>query len=168
MKLSNGVEWATHCCTILAALPEGRALPAAKLAEFHGVPAAYLAKHLQSLAAAGIIVSTSGPFGGYRLNRPAAEITLLDVVAAVDGDERLFTCTEVRRRGPAAVDAAHAKRACGIARAMWNAEDAWRAQLRAVTLAALVAEILATVPAENLQKGAEWLQHVEITRRSKA
>ena len=37
MKISDGVEWSIHCCTVLALLPEGTALPAARLAEFHGV-----------------------------------------------------------------------------------------------------------------------------------
>ena len=46
--MSDGVEWAIHCCTMLAVLPDGEALPAARLAEFHEVPPAYLAKHLQA------------------------------------------------------------------------------------------------------------------------
>ena len=52
MRLSDGVEWGVHVCVLLAALPDGAALPAAKLAEYHGVPAPYLAKHLQVLAGA--------------------------------------------------------------------------------------------------------------------
>src|SRR6476661_534280 len=87
MRLSDGVEWGVHACTILAVLPADRALPAAKLAEYHGVPAAYLAKHLQALARAGVLETVKGPRGGYRLARPPAEITLADVVEAVDGDE---------------------------------------------------------------------------------
>ena len=76
MRLSDGVEWGVHVCTVLAIVPPDRALPAAKLAEFHGVPAAYLAKHLQALARAGVLETTKGPKGGYRLARPATEITL--------------------------------------------------------------------------------------------
>ena len=49
MRLGEPVEWALHCTTVLALLPVDGALPASKLAEFHGVPAAYLAKALQSL-----------------------------------------------------------------------------------------------------------------------
>ena len=70
MRLSDGVEWGVHACTILAVLPPDRALPAAKLAEYHGVPAAYLAKHLQSLARAGVLETVKGPRGGYRLAAP--------------------------------------------------------------------------------------------------
>lgn len=46
--MSDAVEWALHCCTVLATLPEDQALPAARLAEFHDVPPAYLAKALHS------------------------------------------------------------------------------------------------------------------------
>ena len=117
MRLSDGVEWGVHACTVLAALPPDAALPAAKLAEYHGVPAAYLAKHLQALARAGVLETVKGPRGGYRLARPAAEITLLDVVEAIDGDEPAFRCTEIRRRGPSAVPAREYTQPCGIHRA---------------------------------------------------
>src|SRR3954464_14619775 len=103
MRMSDGVEWGVHVCTLLAALPSDGALPAARLAEYHGVPPAYLAKHLQSLANVGIVESTAGRQGGYRLARPGDEIPVLDVVDAVEGREPAFRCTEIRRRGPARV-----------------------------------------------------------------
>lgn len=162
--MSDGVEWALHCCTVLATLPSDRALPAAKLAELHDLPPAYLAKHLQALAAAGIAESVPGPRGGYRLARPPAAISLLDVVTAVDGIERAFRCAEIRQQGPAAGPPSAYRRPCGIARAMWRAEDAWRAELRATTVADLVAELLVTVPPALLQAGAEWVQQVEVQR----
>ncbi|MGH6991101.1 MAG: Rrf2 family transcriptional regulator, partial [Stellaceae bacterium] len=55
MRISDGVEWAVHLCGVLAAAPVGRGLPGAKLAEFHDLPPAYLAKHLQALSRAGIV-----------------------------------------------------------------------------------------------------------------
>src|SRR3954462_15783264 len=118
MRLSDGVEWSVHACTILAVLPSDRALPAAKLAEFHGVPAAYLAKHLQALARAGVVESLPGARGGYRLSRPAGEITLLDVVLAGEGTAPAFRCTEIRQQGPAAVSAREYRVPCTITRAM--------------------------------------------------
>ena len=105
MRMSDGVEWGVHACTLLATLPARGALPAAKLAEYHGVPAAYLAKHLQALARDGVLETVKGARGGYRLARPAADITLADVVEAIDGDEPAFRCTEIRRRGPTAMPA---------------------------------------------------------------
>src|ERR1700742_3326859 len=117
MKLSDGVEWGVHVCTLLAVLPPDNALPAAKLAEYHGVPAAYLAKHLQALAGAGVLETVKGPRGGYRMARPASEVTVLDVVEAIDGDEPAFRCSEIRRRGPTAVAAREYVGLCGVHRA---------------------------------------------------
>jgi Rrf2 family protein len=167
MRLSDGVEWALHCCTVLAALPSDQALPAARLAEFHGVPPAYLAKHLQALTAAGITTSLPGPLGGYRLARPPADISVLDVVLTIDGDDTAFRCSEVRRRGPAAGPESAYRRPCGIARVMWKAEDAWRAELAATSIGDLVLELLTTVPQDQLAKGSEWIRDVDIRRRTR-
>ena len=158
MKLSDGVEWGAHVTTILAVLPAGRALPAAKLAEYHGVPAAYLAKHLQALSRAGILESVQGPRGGYRLARPASEITLLDVVEAIDGDEPAFRCTEIRRRGPTAMPAREYPKPCGIHAAFDRADEAWRASLAATTIADLFIGVLRDAPRAALEKGSRWLQ----------
>src|SRR5437588_12928645 len=98
MRLGEPVEWALHCTTVLALLPADGALPASKLAEFHGVPAAYLAKALQSLSRAGIVESVPGRHGGYRLGRPPAGITLLDVVEAVEGHRASVRRPERRTR----------------------------------------------------------------------
>lgn len=162
--MSEGVEWVVHSCTLLAALPPGRALPAAKLAEFHEVPPAYLAKHLQAASAAGIVESVAGRRGGYRLSRPACEVTLLDIVLAVDGDETAFRCSEIRQRGPVQSPPSTFRRPCGIARAMWRAEDAWRAELAATSIEDVLVELSVSVPAASLRAGAEWVQQVEIDR----
>ena len=101
MRLSDGVEWGVHVCTLLAALPADAALPAAKLAEYHGVPSAYLAKHLQALARRRRARDREGParrLPARRARRPRSRV--LDVVEAIDGDEPAFRCTEIRRRGP--------------------------------------------------------------------
>jgi Rrf2 family protein len=158
MRLSDGVEWGVHVCVLLAGLPEDAALPAAKLAEYHGVPAAYLAKHLQALAGAGVLRTVKGARGGYRLARPPAEITVLDVVEAIDGDESAFRCSEIRRRGPMAMPAREYTKACGIHRAFMRADEAWRAELATSTIADLFVGVLSDVPRPTLEKGARWLQ----------
>lgn len=157
MRLSEGVEWTIHCCSVLAALPEGTAVAAADLATFHGVPAAYLAKQLQALSTAGIVTTQRGRRGGYRLGRPPDQITLLDVVLAVDGDEPAFRCSEIRQRGPSAVPAERYVRPCGIASRMWAAEQVWRDELAATTLVDLNAELDASVDPEQIERAIEWL-----------
>jgi Rrf2 family protein len=166
--MSDAVEWSIHCCTLLAALPEDQALPAARLAEYHDVPPAYLAKALQALAAAGIVESRPGPAGGYRLARSPMEISLLEVVQAVDGPGMAFRCSEIRQRGPGAIDEVGAYRTpCGIARAMWRAEDAWRAELARTTVGDMVVDFVTNASPARVQRGLEWVQEVHVQRRSR-
>ena len=143
MKLSDGVEWSLHCLCALAVLPEGTALSGGRLAEMHGVPAAYLQKHLQSLRRAGIVESTPGKGGGYRLARAPSAITLWAVVSAVEGPEPAFRCTEIRRRGTLGngVAGGEFRLACTVTRFMHEAEAAWRSELERRTLAEMVGEI---------------------------
>lgn len=155
--MSNGVEWAIHSCTLLAHLVDGQALPAAKLAEFHGVPAPYLSKHMQALVRAGICQSVPGPAGGFRLARPAKEVTLLDVTEAIEGQEPAFHCTEIRQRGPGAQPPECYTRPCGIAAAMWRAEEAWRRELAAVSIDDIAAGVLAVAPPAQVEAGTRWL-----------
>lgn len=157
MRMSDGVEWAIHCCTVLGFVPEGGAIPAAKLAEFHGVSPTYLTKHLQALVRAGVCESVAGPRGGYRLARDADDITLLDITLAVDGERTAFECGEIRQRGPAAQDPSCYREACSIALAMWRAEEAWRAALREVSLAEIGANLAAVVHPRQLAESAVWI-----------
>lgn len=160
MQLGQGVEWVLHCCVVLGALPAGAALPAPRLAEYHGVPPAYLAKHLQSLSQAGIVDSVAGRRGGYRLARPPHEISLLDVVDAVEGATSAFRCSEIRRRGPTAVPARYYRRPCGIAVAMERADAAWRAELQRQTVADLMTTVNETVSPVILRKARAWFKEV--------
>ncbi len=138
MKLGDGVEAAIHCTAMLAGLQGSAVLPAAALAHHHGVSASYLVKHLKTLVAAGILHSHPGPAGGYRLGRPADQITLLDIVLAVEGPEPAFRCTEIRRRGDNPPDATAFAKPCGINAAMLRAERAYRAALSEVRLSDLI------------------------------
>src|SRR5215831_16388076 len=125
MRLSDGVEWAVHLCGVLAAVPAGRGVPGARLAEFHDLPPAYMAKHLQALSRAGIVQADRGVNGGYRLARAPAQISLLDIVLAIEGAQPAFRCTEIRQRGPCPAAPSACRTACPIARAFHAAEAAW-------------------------------------------
>ena len=160
MQLGEGVEWALHCCTLLAVVPDGHTLPAARLAEYHGVPPAYLAKHLQALAQAGIVQSVPGRKGGYRLAKPASEVTLLEIVDAVEGTGPAFRCREIRRRGPAAMPASEYRAPCGIHTAMQRAEDAWRAELDSQTVEDLLHHLSLSVSPVAIRKAAGWFEDV--------
>ena len=145
MKMSEGVEWALHCCLTLAWLASEGPVPTATLAAAFDVPPHYLNKFLQALVRAGVLTSTAGAKGGFRLARSPKDVSLLDVVIAIEGDDRAFRCTEIRQRG-AGCDAHKREfaRPCGIAAAMHRAEEAWRNELARQTLADLVQSAPAT------------------------
>jgi Rrf2 family protein len=142
VKLPESTEWLLHATATLAQLDPGATASAAQLAEHYDVPAAYLAKQLQTLVRAGVLVATTGPRGGFRLARAAEEITLLEIVEAVDGRSSFYVCRELRQRGRGASPPEQCRRRCALAAAMDEAEQAWRASLAAVT----VADILRTLP----------------------
>lgn len=155
MKMSGGVEWAIHCCVVLSQAEEP--VPAQRLAEFHGISRTYLAKHLQHLSRAGLVSSTEGRVGGYVLTRPAEEITVLDVVLAVEGREPAFRCTEIRQNGPLPASPQACKQACGVARAMHAAEQAWRDSLKGVTIADLAGTVVQDAGPDTFVRVREWL-----------
>ncbi|WP_448950564.1 RrF2 family transcriptional regulator [Labrys neptuniae] len=151
MILKSQVEWALHCCAILAGLPEGRYLSTKALAEFHGVPKEYLSKALQHLSQAGLVHTTLGPSGGYRLARAPAEINFLEIIEAVEGPARTFVCSNIRANNPCRPKDYCEDGPCPVARIMWEADEAWRAKLRSVRLSDLV-EILSREIPEGLWK----------------
>ncbi len=158
MKLSEGVEWGLHCVTALASLPPGATLPTKALAEYHGLSETYLAKHLQALTNSRILESVPGPRGGYRLMRPPEEITLLEVVEAIDGPEPLFRCTEIRQQGPLALESQAYRLPCAIHVAMARAEKAWRDALRSQTIADIIIQYAQGVELRQRQRSEQWIR----------
>jgi Rrf2 family protein len=145
--MSEGVEWALHSCLNLAWAGPERAVTSTRLAEYYELPAAYMNKQLQALAKAGIVYSTPGPGGGFRLARRPEEITLMDVVSAIEGREEAFRCTEIRQRGPGAAESEPGPGdLCQIDRAMRRAELAWRRELGAQTLSEVKASVEQEAP----------------------
>ncbi|MEV0033464.1 Rrf2 family transcriptional regulator [Nocardia sp. NPDC050793] len=145
--MSEGVEWGLHCCLVLAWLDDHAPIATSRLAEIFELPPEYLKKRLQPLVREGILESTPGVRGGYRLAKAPENITLMDVVAAVEGRTDAFRCTEIRRRG-AGETAGKSEFAtpCGIATAMRRAELAWRRELTSQTVADLIADAPANAP----------------------
>lgn len=157
MILKSQVEWALHCCAILAGLPDGRYLSTKALAEFHGLPKEYLSKALQSLSQAGLVHTTLGPSGGYRLARPPAELTFLDIIEAVEGKSRTFVCNNIRANNPCRPKGYCESSPCAVARIMWEADEAWRDKLRSVSLSDLAVTLSQEIPADIWGKTSEWV-----------
>jgi Rrf2 family protein len=160
MRLSEGVEWGLHCAVLLAVMPSDAALSTARLAEYHSVPEAYLAKHLQAMSRAGILVAGPGRGGGYRLARPPTDVSVLDLVEAVDGEDPAFRCLEIRRRGPAAVPAREYRTMCGIHRVMVEADGVWRERLARTSIADLAVGVAQDATPKMVEKFGQWLQEV--------
>jgi len=155
VKLAAGVEWAIHCCVVL-----GRAdgpVSAQRLAEFHGVSRTYLAKNLQALSRAGLVRTTEGRDGGYVLNRDPADLTVLDVVLAIDGPAPAFRCTEIRQNGPFGARPEDCREMCSVAAVMARAETAWRSALAEVSIADLAKYVAGITPDEQAAAVREWL-----------
>ncbi|MGJ5620708.1 RrF2 family transcriptional regulator [Sulfitobacter sp. MF3-043] len=134
-RLGDGVEAALHCAAVLAALPMGKVLSGRDLAALHGISESYLLKHLRTLTAAGVTEAVPGPRGGYRLTRPAKDISMLDVVEAIDGQGPTYVCREIRQKGDVTTNARCAyEKDCFVKRRMLNAEVLWREALRGQTL----------------------------------
>ena len=92
MIYSRSAEYAIRGCVHMAALAPGEYALVKNIAAEAGIPAHFLAKILQDLARDGFLKSSKGPGGGFRLNQPAAEISMLRIVEAVDGAGRYERC----------------------------------------------------------------------------
>lgn len=88
---SQTMEYALRAAVYLAA-QEGKPCVNHEIAAAMQVPEGYLAKVLQSMRRAGVVNSQRGLKGGFVLSRPAKEITILDVVNAVDPVPRITQC----------------------------------------------------------------------------
>lgn len=158
MKLSEGVEAAVHSAIVLADLPEGATLPGQALAEYHGLSGSYLLKHLKDLVAARILDSIPGPAGGYRLARRIEDISLLDIVLAIEGPRPAFRCAEIRQKGPGALEPAAYRLPCGINAAMLKAERAYRAVLAETRLSTLREDYMVDADPRAVAFGCAFLE----------
>lgn len=145
--IGPSVEYALHCLLWIAAPLEER--PSSRdLAELQGVSPAFVKKIFAKLEKAGIVEASGGIRGGYRLARSPEEISVIDVVDALEGRKTLFDCKEIRGRC-ALFEGKPPKWStrgvCGIHAVMLRAEKALRDELAKTNLASLSAELLGNV-----------------------
>ena len=88
MKLTRAASYAVHALVFMAAQKSNQPLASHNIAHARGIPERFLLKVLKPLVSVRILLLIKGPNGGYRLARAANEITLLDVLEAVDGPIR--------------------------------------------------------------------------------
>ncbi|MFM5884160.1 MAG: RrF2 family transcriptional regulator [Novosphingobium sp.] len=94
MRLSNMADYAVLTMSAAARHCGGARVAAAQLAEETGLPVPTVQKLVSRLTAAGLLRSARGVGGGLKLARPAAAITLADIVEAVEGPIGLAPCAD--------------------------------------------------------------------------
>jgi Rrf2 family protein len=99
LRLTKKADYGLMALKYLAELEvqgaQGVAQSAKDIAEAYHIPSQLLAKILQTLARAGILVSHAGTNGGYALSRSAAEITAFEVIRAIDGPLFITSCITI-------------------------------------------------------------------------
>ncbi|WP_035482231.1 RrF2 family transcriptional regulator [Gallaecimonas xiamenensis] len=160
---SSGVEYGLHCLLFLVddSKGESREANARTLAELQGVPAELLAKVFTKLAKAKLLEATSGPRGGFKLARPADEITVLDVVKAIDGDKAIFECRNIRENcalfGNCTPDWAVAD-TCSVHAVMQAAQQRMEEALAQQTLLDIARRVKRKAPADYGQRIDVWFE----------
>ena len=159
--ISAAVEYGLHCLLFLVGRTPDEALPSVRdLAELQGVSPEYAAKIFTRMQKAGLVEAREGVRGGICLARNPSEISVLDVVRAIDGEKKLFDCREVRG-GCAVFDGVPPKWAtdgiCGIHSLMLQAEARMREVLASRSLAELSGGFRRKVPHAFFDDVEGWL-----------
>jgi FeS assembly SUF system regulator len=134
MRLTAQADYAVVMMSAAARHCGGAArLNATTLAADTGLPLPTVQKLVSRLSAAGLIESTRGTGGGFRLARPPASITLADIIEAIEGPIGLTTCVDADRHDCAV------EGSCGVRPHMRHVNGAVRGALAGVSLATLSA-----------------------------
>ncbi|MCY2938983.1 MAG: Rrf2 family transcriptional regulator [Verrucomicrobiaceae bacterium] len=89
MKLTRASSYAIHAIAYMAQHKHtDKPVASHIIADDRGIPERFLLKVLKPLVSDGVLKSVKGPNGGYRLSRKPEDVTLLDIVQAVDGPIR--------------------------------------------------------------------------------
>jgi Rrf2 family protein len=130
MKYSQATNYALHTMLYFVALPPGKTVGVQQLAELQELSPTYLSKILTKLVKAGMIESSPGVNGGYRLTRNKADLSFLEVIQAIEGTASLFHC-----------DAGLEHQGCLIQEVMADAEQQMETYLQRRKLVELVAQL---------------------------
>lgn len=102
MKLTRASSYAIHAVAYMAQVKDkDRPIASHTIAKERGIPERFLLKVLKPLVSEGVLKSIKGPNGGYRMSKKADDVTLLDIVQAVDGPIRgQAPLTEENKKNP--------------------------------------------------------------------
>ena len=94
VQITRQADYAIRAVLYLARQSSGQRVATAKIADEQQIPIPFLAKIVGQLTAAGVLRATRGVGGGVALARPADEISMLDVIQAVDGPIAVNQCIQ--------------------------------------------------------------------------
>jgi Rrf2 family protein len=134
LRLSKKADYALLALRHLAARPDREAVSARELAETYDIPSELLAKVLQKLVRARLLESHQGIRGGYGLARPAAAVSVAEVIQAIDGPLTVTACSEDDHSCDQ-----YAK--CGIRDPLWRIKDRIVSALSATSVAELAVDM---------------------------
>ena len=166
----DNVEQALHYLLRLgAAGPQAR--PSAReMADFYNLAQSSAGKLFTRLEKAGLVVAEEGREGGFRLARPLAEITVLEVADTVEGRKPVFRCKDIRTNcavfGGQAPDWA-TRGVCAVHAAMIDGENAMRDRLAAITLQDIQDRASRMIPEDFGARGNDWFADRRRQRRSR-
>lgn len=92
MKVTRASDYAIRALIHMAHKPLGTTFMRSELAGECDIPDSFLGKILQNLAKSEILSSERGKKGGFKISKPIAEITVYDIIAAIEGDIALNKC----------------------------------------------------------------------------
>ncbi|UYZ84388.1 Rrf2 family transcriptional regulator [Entomomonas sp. E2T0] len=166
--ISSGVEYALHCLLYLSQPINAKGVSVRDLAELQNIPIDYLAKIFTKLHKAGIVIATEGIKGGFSLAKTADQISVHDVIVAIDNYKPLFKCKEIRS-GCAVFDkkipAEATQGTCTIHAIMLDAEQQLRDTLSQQSLADIAQKVTKKLPKDYPQQVIKWLDHRTINRQ---
>jgi Rrf2 family protein len=92
MQITKQADYAVRAVLYLAGLADGRRAPTSQIARDQKIPPSFLAKIVSQLSVAGMVQTSRGARGGVTLARDPSQISLLEVVEAIDGPVSLNEC----------------------------------------------------------------------------
>src|SRR4030095_6153712 len=94
MQITHEADYATRAILHLSRTQKDKLIPTHEIAKRQNIPASFLAKIIVQLSIAGLLHTSRGAYGGVKLARKPQNITLLEVIEAIDGPIRLNICAE--------------------------------------------------------------------------
>ncbi|MBE7535629.1 MAG: Rrf2 family transcriptional regulator [Anaerolineales bacterium] len=131
MQITRQADYALRAILHLTRASQGKRISTSQIAKAQCIPSSFLAKIISQLSIAGLLHTSRGARGGIALARDPSQITMLEVIEAIDGPVQLNVCVD--RVGLCALE-----ENCAMQLVWREAQDALTTQLRSATFAQFI------------------------------